>query len=305
MSAEDEGPLLDLLERWEALKNDGMEIAPKVICRCAGVPELAPQLQRRVRDLLALEGARVEVTRPHSTPPVECAGEPGQRGPGPQRYTRLRLHARGGLGEVHVAQDGELGREVALKELPPGRAQSPVHQARFLREAEITGGLEHPGIVPVYDLGRNPDGWPYYAMRFIRGEDLGVALRRFHATKFADASGRELQLRRLLRRFLDVCDAVAYAHSRGVIHRDLKPDNIMLGPFGETLVVDWGVAKVIGQPKPRSARASREWAGLRLGFWPERDRPDSAGRGDRNPELHESRAVGDGHAPLRRVPPGR
>ena len=122
-------------------------------------------------------------------------------------------------------------------------------------EAEITGNLEHPGIVPVYSLGRNADGRPYYAMRFIEGESFLVAIRRFHQGRRqpeggAPAPSRPLwgiEFRQLLRRFLDVCDAIDYAHSRGVLHRDLKPANVMLGRYGETLVVDWGLAKVMGK----------------------------------------------------------
>src|SRR5207244_901008 len=120
---------------------------------------------------------------------------------------------------------------------------------RFVLEAEVTGRLEHPGVVPVYGLGAHPDGRPYYAMRFIKGESLQKAIDDFHtADKPGRAAGeRSLALRTLLRRFTDVCNAVGYAHSKGVLHRDLKPDNVMLGPFGETLVVDWGLAKLLGQ----------------------------------------------------------
>ncbi len=157
------------------------------------------------------------------------------------RYRVLRPHARGGLGVVSVARDAELGREVALKEMQAGHSGDPTSRGRFVREAEITGGLEHPGVVPVYGLGRYADGRPYYAMRFIRGESLHEALRRFGAGEAG------YTLRGLLTRFVAVCNAVAYAHSRGVIHRDLKPANVMLGPYGETLVVDWGLAKVVGR----------------------------------------------------------
>ncbi len=118
-------------------------------------------------------------------------------------------------------------------------------------EAEITGGLEHPGIVPVYVLGHHPDGRPFYAMRFVRGESLKEAVARFHPPK-------TLELRRLLSRFLDVCNAIAYAHSRGVLYRDIKPGNILLGPYGETLVVDWGLAKVIGRDEPGISDPSAE-----------------------------------------------
>lgn len=179
------------------------------------------------------------------------------------RFIVLREHAKGGLGLVYVARDRELDREVALKEILPHKADNAEARARFIIEAEITGGLEHPGIVPVYGLGHHADGRPFYAMRFIRGDSLWKACERFHQegqtpqrpenakgtrTDVSDDLGsrtfNSLEFHRLLRRFIDVCNAVAYAHSRGVLHRDLKPGNIMLGKYGETLVVDWGLAKV-------------------------------------------------------------
>ena len=131
--------------------------------------------------------------------------------------------------------------------------------ARFVVEAEITGRLEHPGIVPVYGLGTYDDGRPFYAMRFIRGDNLKSAIEQFHQAeeKGRDPGERTLALMKLLRRYLDVCNAIDYAHSRGVLHRDLKPGNIMLGKFGETLVVDWGLAKSWAGPRPRRRR--RRW----------------------------------------------
>jgi serine/threonine protein kinase/WD40 repeat protein len=161
----------------------------------------------------------------------------------------LGLHARGGLGEVYSAQDEELDRRVALKELQPRFAHDEMSQLRFLQEAEITGRLEHPGIVPVYGLGRHADGRPYYAMRFVEGETFRAAIDRFHRgdPKEIRPEDRELAFRRLLRSVVEACFAVGYAHSRGVVHRDIKPENIMLGKFGETLVVDWGIAKSLAQ----------------------------------------------------------
>jgi serine/threonine protein kinase len=191
------------------------------------------------------------------------------------RFRILRPHAKGGLGEVFVAQDQEVNREVALKEIQSRYAGRKVSRARFLLEAEITGGLEHPGIVPVYGLGTYPDGRPYYAMRFIKGDGLDSVIKQFHNTDWSkkDVKERTLELRRLLRCFIDVCNAIEYAHSRGVLHRDLKPANIMLGKYGETLVVDWGLAKMVNRPdlasgaeepqlQPASESAS---AGTRLG----------------------------------------
>jgi WD40 repeat protein/serine/threonine protein kinase len=176
---------------------------------------------------------------------------------GETRFVVLRPHARGGLGEVFVALDAELNREVALKAILPHNAQDAVNRARFAQEAEITGRLEHPGIVPVYSYGEYPDGRPYYAMRFIKGDSLKLAIERFHDTKQTPAGSQVLGLRKLLGAFLAVCQAVHYAHSRGILHRDLKPDNIMLGKFGETLLVDWGLAKPVGQADPDADAAER------------------------------------------------
>jgi eukaryotic-like serine/threonine-protein kinase len=160
------------------------------------------------------------------------------------RFRVVRPHARGGLGVVSVALDDELDREVAFKEIHERYSDDCDSRARFVLEAEITGKLEHPGIIPIYSLGRGTTGRPFYAMRFIRGDSLADAINHYHDPNgpYVDPARRSMQLRELLGRFLDICDALAYAHSRGVIHRDLKPSNVMLGPFGETLVVDWGLA---------------------------------------------------------------
>ncbi|MEX2138191.1 MAG: protein kinase [Pirellulales bacterium] len=163
------------------------------------------------------------------------------------RFRILRPHAKGGLGEVFVARDEELRREVALKHMQSQHADNPDSRSRFMLEAEITGSLEHPGIVPVYGLGTYDDGRPFYAMRFIRGDSLKDAIDRFHKNPPQNSGDRALEMRKLLARMIDVCNAIEYAHSRGVVHRDLKPGNVMLGKYGETLVVDWGLAKAMGQ----------------------------------------------------------
>ena len=176
-----------------------------------------------------------------------------------QRFRILRPHAKGGLGAVFVALDAELNREVALKQILDSHADDPTSRTRFILEAEITGGLEHPGIVPVYGLGRYGDGRPYYAMRFVRGDSLKDSIAAFHADATAnlDPGRHSLALRKLLRRFTDVCNAIEYAHTRGVIHRDIKPANVIVGKHGETLVVDWGLAKPIGRADPASDDAER------------------------------------------------
>jgi WD40 repeat protein/serine/threonine protein kinase len=205
------------------------------------------------------------------------ADRPDAASSGDERFRIVRAHARGGLGEVFVAHDPELDREVAVKELQSHSAHDPISQARFLLEARLTGRLEHPGIVPVYGLGRYPDGRPYYAMRLIQGETLGRAIERFYDQEDTsrEPGRREIAFRRLLRSLIDACNAVAYAHSRGVVHRDLKPENIMLGPFGETLVVDWGLAKSIASSDAAIA-ASPESAGPSPGDSSSLTRPGAA-----------------------------
>lgn len=208
-----------------------------------------------------LHAAALDGTVSLATPPVtaktssSAAMRSARLQPSSQRFRIVRPHAEGGLGKVSVARDEELNREVALKEIKPQFAHQVSARNRFLLEAEITGGLEHPGIVPVYSLGADEHGHPYYAMRFIQGDSLKDAIQSFFRkygsqpsadSKLPAAAYQSLEFRRLLGRFVDVCNAISYAHSRGVIHRDIKPGNIMLGSFGETLVVDWGLAKVTG-----------------------------------------------------------
>jgi serine/threonine protein kinase len=161
------------------------------------------------------------------------------------RYRPLRFHAKGALGEVYVARAEECHRDVALKTIQAEWASDEVNRQRFEREAEITARLEHPSIVPVYGMAVGTDGRPCYAMRFISGETLYDAVQRYHAIGQTEHEAeRALALRLLLAHFIAVCNAVAYAHSRGIIHRDIKPQNVMLGKFGETLVLDWGLARV-------------------------------------------------------------
>jgi Tfp pilus assembly protein PilF len=169
---------------------------------------------------------------------------------GRDRYTLTRLHAQGGIGQVWVARDGDLGREVALKELLGARANNPAVVARFVEEAKITGQLQHPNIVPVYELVRpaDPGKGPFYTMRFVRGRTLRAAVQQYHEKRRANEAG-PLELRELLNHFVAMCNAVAYAHSRGVLHRDLKPGNVVLGDFGEVILLDWGLAKLKSAPE--------------------------------------------------------
>ncbi len=164
---------------------------------------------------------------------------------GEVRYEHLKEQGRGGMGRVLSVWDRRMAREVALKELLPdtvarrgsdpdtGVARQRVI-ARFLKEAQVTGRLQHPGIIPVHEIGERADGTLYYTMKFVRGKTLRQAIR--------DAQTLEERMD-LLPHYVDMCQAMAYAHAHGVIHRDLKPSNVMIGEFGETLVIDWGLAK--------------------------------------------------------------
>ena len=172
------------------------------------------------------------------------------------------------MGRVLLAHDEHLGRDIALKELlphpvsgSPGQGASPVrlavpHVARFLQEARITGQLEHPAIVPVYELGYRRDGTLYYTMKLVRGKTLSQAIRE---------AGSFQERMKLLSHFLDLCNAIAYAHSRGVIHRDLKPGNVMVGEFGETVVIDWGLAKAKDKEDIHAKEIADAVTAIRLG----------------------------------------
>ena len=186
----------------------------------------------------------------------------------PGRYTTISEYGRGGMGRVLLAYDQHLGRDIALKELLPQPGSgttdhrlSPVrlsvpYMARFLQEARITGQLEHPSIVPVYELGYRRDDSLYYTMKLVRGKNLSQALK--------ELSGLRERLN-LMPHFVDLCQAIAYAHSRGVIHRDLKPSNVMIGEFGETVVIDWGLAKARGKEDIRGDEMAETLNSVRLG----------------------------------------
>ena len=148
------------------------------------------------------------------------------------KYTFVKELGRGGMGAVCLAEDRELDRLVAVKVLNTPETTEDLRN-RMVREAQIIARLEHPGIVPVHDVGTLPDGRIYYAMKYVRGSRLD------------EYAAQGAPLRDRLRKFQAVCDAVAFAHAHGVIHRDLKPQNIMIGSFGEVLVLDWGVAKLL------------------------------------------------------------
>jgi serine/threonine-protein kinase len=165
------------------------------------------------------------------------------------RYDVGNVLGEGGMGVVRSCVDRRIGREIAVKSVKPGRGSQGDSGVRFLREACVQGQLEHPAIVPVYDLGRDPDGILYFTMKRIRGmtfERIVDALRMGE-----EDAARQFTRRKLLGAFASVCHAIDFAHVRGVVHRDVKPGNVMLGDFGEVYVLDWGLAKVVGAPDPR------------------------------------------------------
>jgi serine/threonine protein kinase len=226
----DDDRLADLLQRWEAAAQAGDRPTPEDLCH--DTPEDLPAF----RELLAQLGhvGLLSAAGRRDGPPPAAGFRAG-------RYLAESFHAAGCLGVVYRARDEELNRTVALKCLKAAAQPDSATARRFLFEAEVAGRLEHPGVAPVHGRGRTADGRPFYAMRFVEGETLQDAVRRLHAPA-TPATGHKLELRRLLRAFVSVCQTVAFAHSKGVIHRDLKPANVVVGQYGEVLVMDWGFA---------------------------------------------------------------
>jgi hypothetical protein len=196
----------------------------------------SPDDDARPTDPIAASGP----TQPSEPQPSEAA-QVGTFLPGSGRYRLLSLIGRGGMGEVWLAEDVSLGRNVALKVLLPSWESDPALLQRFVYEARATGLLSHPGVIPVHDVGKLLDGRWFYTMQRIAGRDLQSVL-----AALAEEDARtveEFPLPRLLSIFVSVCRTMAYAHDHGFLHRDLKPENILIGSYGEVYVADWGLAK--------------------------------------------------------------
>jgi serine/threonine protein kinase len=254
----DDTKLDGLLSRWRELREQGQDVSAQEVCSTC--PELADELARRIETLRRLEPELPETDLGTFSADVVTPVAGRQAAIARAEFHNLRYHASGGLGEVYLAHNPELNRDVALKFLKPDRSHDADSLRRFLQEAEVTGRLEHPGVVPIYALGTDTHGSPCYAMRFIHGETLQNAIDAFHEaeTPRRQPTERSLALRELLNRFVSICSTVAYAHSRGILHRDLKPQNVMLGKYDETLVVDWGLAKPISQTASDATSSGEE-----------------------------------------------
>ncbi len=259
--------LLDeLLDRYEALCEDGC--APRLADICAECPELISDLRARIDalarvDVVLGDGEDTRKARETAEAPEKASNgrdayarrqNVATRQPALPRELRAiavyapdRTHAVGGLGEVLTARQVELNRVVALKRIRPEKLRESI-RLRFLREAAVTARLQHPGIVPIYTLGNDEIG-PFYTMPLIEGRTLQQAIDEFHADRANEPAqfSRTSRFRGLIQDFISVCNTIDYAHDQGIVHRDLKPPNIMLGLYGETLVMDWGLAKPFHQ----------------------------------------------------------
>lgn len=248
----DDSQLDELLDRWEEARENEQTISLEEICR--NHPALLTSMKKKIAALEAFERC---VASNKTQSPIERSLEDESRRvsrkmPQSLEYNStlvdLIQHERGGLGVVYRGTDEKLNRNVAIKFIQPRHARNENLTQRFLQEAEITGRLDHPGVVPVYAIGQTDAGQPFYSMRFIRGESLDSQIKRYHESKSElGSSEQRLRIRKMLGNVVSVCRTIAYAHTRGIVHRDIKPQNIMLGKYGETLVVDWGLALPIGR----------------------------------------------------------
>jgi WD40 repeat protein/serine/threonine protein kinase len=267
-SMDHEPELEDLLSLWQRRCEEGVALTPAELCRQR--PDLLPELERRIAALERMDALAGAV---HGTATLDTAGslrgtatalpfvegKPSAATSLPvvmdlRGYELIEPLGKGGMGEVYRSCDPALHRDLAIKVMAASLRGHAEGERRFLREARITGSLQHPGIVAVYNLGRLADGRLHYTMRLVRGRTFADILKQ--------EAGKPEHLPALLAIFEKVCDAVAYAHSKHVIHRDLKPGNIMVRKFGEVQVMDWGLAKLLNaEGGPADADTPIEAAG--------------------------------------------
>ena len=224
----------DLLDQWEDAQEQGLPLSVDELCR--EHPQLRDEVARRIAALAKMDRQLDD-------------GQLADDSSALVKYhcdvDALEFHAKGGLGSVFVGDDRKLNRRVAIKFIHRNLAHDPFSRDRFDLEAEVTGRLEHPGVIPLYGVGQSQEGRKFYAMRFIDGDSMDEAIRRYHAQPSGHHNELTVAFRDLLNKFISVCRTIAYAHNRGIVHRDIKPDNVMLGRYGETIVVDWGLASPV------------------------------------------------------------
>ena len=195
------------------------------------------------------------------------------------RFERQHFLDAGNLGELFFAKDNELNRIVVTKYIKPERSEEGLTQALFHLEGEVTGALEHPGIVPVYGLGKDSMGRLFYAMRYIRGRKLSRVIEEYHCIPKLDSGKKQEALIGLLQNFQSACLAVEYAHKKGVLHCDIKPDNIMIGDYGEVFVVDWGLVIVHEDASNESTIKKDSLAAVEIGLIPPYSPSEAASSG--------------------------
>lgn len=247
----------ELLDRWETARDEGKAVSVEDLC--AEHPDLLPIVREKIQVLLAMEE---KMDQGPGVIPPSAPGEPvGQpwlpreedvvRDPSSVKGQTLQtsvqtqvftFYRKGGGGAIYRGEDVDLGRQQAIKVILPQHALDSEIRRRFENEARVTARLEHPGIIPVYGTGETPDGLPFYTMRFVEDASLDDQILDFHKRNHR-LSVANSEFRDLLQRFVSVCQTIAYAHSRGIVHRDIKPHNVLLGRYGETLVIDWGLAR--------------------------------------------------------------
>jgi serine/threonine protein kinase len=197
--------------------------------------------------------------------------------PNVHRYRDLELLSTGGMGEIYQAIDRVCQRSVAIKKIRKEFQEDREVRRRFHAEAELTASLEHPGIIPIYDRGIDETGRDYYCMRLIRGQGSGTyadSINNFHEKSFSNANEQFRELQDLVRKLVSIAETIAYAHSQGVVHRDLKPSNILIGPYSETLIADWGLARRVSGFIPEDQAACNTLADPNhRDFYPQSDIP--------------------------------
>lgn len=252
-----------ICEQWEEARRKGLDPTPEELCR--EHPEVLEEVRVALRNLKASDQLVGDTSRSEDRTIPRPVIEPSAPILPPDcRYRLIRFLAEGGLGRVYVGYDTELNREVAIKFILPTRLSTEDAVRRFGWEAEVTGRLEHPGIAPVYGLIRNPQtGEVAYAMRLLPGETLQDAAKRCQVDGRPEVVSREF--RDLLAHFTRTCRTIGFAHARGFLHRDVKPSNVMVGPNGQTWVLDWGLAKAMAIESSSSPNAPLTSAGTRQG----------------------------------------